>query len=145
MTWNLPTLQEMAEARAGKPQLKGASRLEQQQADTRLTLVDEKAFLAAVRTRDKLRCRKCGRKVVIQLARAANRCEVHHLHGRRGDFRFDERFALICCHACHEQLTGKVNERWMARGTAWIDVPWKGGGVARCIDARHPVSFERIV
>lgn len=139
MTWNIPTLAEVSAQRAGRPQLKGASRLEQQQAETKLTVVDEKAFLAAVRTRDKLRCRKCGRKVVVQLARAANRCEVHHLHSRLGVLRFEDRCALCLCASCHEQLSGKVNQRWLARGTAWIDIE----GQPR-IDARALVLFERI-
>lgn len=118
---------------------KGPSRLEQDKADKPLTVVDDKTFKAIVRKRDKLRCRKCGRKVIVQMARDPSRAEVHHLHGRLGDFRFDDRFALLACMECHEQLTGKVNTKFITVGTVFIEI--KG---QPCIDARQPVKFERV-
>lgn len=118
---------------------KGQSRLEKQVEAKPLTVVDEKAFKKAIRKRDGKFCRCCQRKVVVQLERAANRAENHHLHGRRGDFRFDDRFALQVCMACHEKLTGRVNEKWRAIGTVFIEI--KG---QPCIDARAVVTFQRI-
>lgn len=134
-----PTMDQIAAERRGKPIPKGPSRLEQQKAEHPITVVDERAFLGTVRKRDKLRCRKCGRKVLVQLARGDKRAEVHHLYGRRGDFRFDDRFALLVCMTDHEKLTGKVNEKWRTVGTVFIEIK----GVA-LIDARAPVTFERV-
>lgn len=139
MSWNLPTLAEQSAKLAFRPQPKGASRLEKLKAETKLIVVDEAAFKAIVRKRDRLRCRKCGRKVVVQMARGVKRCEVHHLYGRRGDMKFDDRFAICVCGECHEQLTGRVNEKWITVGTMFLDV--KGH---QLIDARHPVLFERV-
>lgn len=116
------------------------SRLEQKVAEKKLSVVDEKAFLKAVRTRDQMHCRCCLRKVMITISLVPARAEVHHLHGRRGDFRFDDRFALLACKSCHEKLTGNVNEKWIAIGTVFIEI--KG---QPCIDARQPVTFQRVV
>ena len=140
---NLPTLAEQSSRLAFKPKPKGKSRLEQMADVKPLTVVDEKAFKKDVRARDGKTCRKCGCRVKVQMERDPRRAEIHHLHGRRGDFRFDSRFAIQVCMTCHEGLTGKVNEKWITVGTVFIDVPWKSGGVAKCIDARHPVTFER--
>lgn len=134
---DLPTLADMANA--PRSFAKGASRLEKKEAAKPLTVVDEKAFKAIVRKRDNLRCRMCGRKVIVQLARDQKRCEIHHLHGRIGVLRFEPNCAICVCAVCHEKLTGKVNERWIAIGMKflWID------GLRR-IDARCPIHFERV-
>ncbi len=136
---NLPTLADVEAMRRGKPIPKGPSRLERQVIEEKRSVVDEKAFLAAVRTRDKLHCRMCKRKVVVQLARAAKRAECHHLYGRRGAFRYDDRFAICTCATCHERLTGKVNEKYIPVGTAFLEVDGK-----HLIDARAPMTFARI-
>jgi hypothetical protein len=44
------------------------------------------------------------------------------------------------CAFCHERLTGRVNERWIIKGTQFYD-----GGDQPLIDATYPVEFERIV
>lgn len=139
MSFNLPTLAEISAERAFKPQPKGKSRLEVQVDAKPLTVVDEKAFKKEIRERDGKTCRYCGVKVLYQLARHPRRAENHHLHGRRGDFRHDARFALQACATCHEKLTGKVNEKWRTVGTVFVDI--KGQS---CIDARFPVTFERV-
>lgn len=117
---------------------KGPSRVEVKEAARPLILVDDQAFKKIVRKRDKHHCRMCLRKVVVQLAAIGKRAEVHHVHGRRGAFKFDDRFALLVCLTCHEKLTGKVNEKWIVVGTNFIEIH----GV-RYIDARQPVTFAR--
>lgn len=121
------------------PQPKAQSRLQEQKVERKLTVVTERDFLKTVRDRDRMRCRKCGRKVIIILSRVPERAEVNHLHGRRGDLRFEDRCALLMCCECHEQCTGRVNEKWRVVGTAFIEI--KGQSY---IDARQPVTFERI-
>jgi hypothetical protein len=139
MTW-IAGLMTLAEARRiPKPVPKGASRLQQQTASEIQAAKDEKVFLERVRHRDRMRCRKCGRKVVVQLARSAKRAEVHHLYGRRGWFRYEPRCAILVCGACHEALTGKVAERWRVVGTVMFQV-----NRTACIDANATVTFERI-
>ncbi len=137
MPLNLPTL---ASQRA-QPQAcpKGKSRLETTQAEKKLTVVDERAFKAEVLKRDRGRCRMCGRKVLKALARIPERAEVHHLHGRLGDLRFEARAAILVDCQCHEKLTGRVAEKWIAIGSRF----WTLNG-DKLIDARARVTFQRV-
>ena len=139
MTLNLPTLAEMDAERRGKPIPKGASRLQDTQAQKKLDVIDERKFKTDVWTRDKGRCRQCGRKVVKGLARIPERGEVHHLHGREGDLRFESRCAMLACLSCHEKLTGKVNEKWIVVGTTF----WMLHG-QKVISANAKLKFERV-
>lgn len=141
----LPSAIDVEAERAGKPLPKGKSRLEQKAEAKPLTKVDEKAFKAEVWTRDEGRCRKCARKVLKTLARVPERGEVHHLHGRRGDLRFEAKSAILTCATCHEQLTGRVSEKWVAvpatKGVWWWSTHSDG---TRWIDARKRLRFERV-
>lgn len=107
---DLPTMAEVAAARAGKPIPKPKTRLEETIEQRPLTKVDEKAFRAEVWTRDKSICRCCGRKVQKVFGRVPERGEVNHIHGRTGDLRFEVRAAILMCLLCHERFTGRVNE-----------------------------------
>lgn len=109
----LPTVADVDAQRHGKPLGKGKTRLEVTIEQRPLTKVDEKAFKSAVWRRDRNRCRCCGRKVQQVLARVPERGEVHHIHGRRGDLRFEVKSAILVCLRCHERLTGKVNAHRM--------------------------------
>lgn len=75
-----------------------------------LIRVNEQKFRGEVWFRDRHRCRCCGRKVVKTLARVPERGEVHHIHGRIGDLRYDSRAALLLCLQHHERVTGRVNQ-----------------------------------
>lgn len=134
----VPDAEDVAVLRAGKPLLKGPSRLEVKTADDKLTLVNERALKKDVWKRDKGICRWCLRKVVKTIEHIAERGEVHHLHGRLGDLLFEAKCAVLVCLSCHEKLTGKVNEKWFAVGTKF----WKLHGV-KVIDARAPLKWER--
>lgn len=119
---------------------KGLSRLQEVKAEQKLTVVDERTFKTEVWTRDAGCCRMCGRKVRKGVGRVPTRGEVHHLHGRRGDLRFESKATILVCLECHEKLTGRVNERWIAVGSAF----WTLKG-AMLIDARAPITFQRAV
>lgn len=135
---NLPTLAEVQAARAGHPMPKGKSRLEVREAADKLTVVDDKTFRLTVCKRDGYRCRVCGRKVIVTLRRERLRAEVHHLHGRTGDLRFDDRFAVCVCLADHERLTGKIGgHRLVALGTKHITT-----AQGTFIDARAPIVWR---
>lgn len=140
-TPNLDGLMTMAEAaakRAGKPIEKPKTRLQETIAERALVKVDEKAFKAEVWKRDKDRCRCCGRKVQKILGRVPERGEVHHIHGRVGDLRFEARSALLLCLTCHERVTGRVNEhRLIIHPTKTFQIRQ-----GRFIDARAPVTFQ---
>ncbi len=138
----LPTMAEMDAERRGKPLLKGQSRLERAVEDETLTVVDAKAFKSEVRARDRYHCRKCLRAVTVLVSRVPERAEVHHIHGRHGDLRFDSRCALLLCLRCHEQVTGRVNERWIIIATVTLTIPSLPG--RELTDARYPVQFERV-
>jgi hypothetical protein len=138
----LPTIAEVAEARRGKTQFKGLSRLEMSIAAKRLMVVDDKTFKRQVRSRDHFCCRKCRRKVQPTASRVPDRAEVHHVHGRHGDLRFEERCAILLCLKCHEGITGRINERWIIVPTQTFTMPQYPG--RELCDARQPVTFERI-
>jgi len=87
---------------------KGKTRLEQKIDARPLKTVNEQQFKKIIRERDRMRCRRCGRKVIVTLARVPERAEVHHVHGRTGDLRFDDRAALLLCAEHHEQVTGQA-------------------------------------
>lgn len=133
------TLAEVESLRRKGPISKGPSRLELAMEAQKLTVIDEKAFRAAVIKRDGLICRCCGRKVIRTLARVPERLEVHHVHGRRGDLKFEEKAAMVLCLKCHEKVTGRVNEKVGIIGTKTFMF-----GQRELIDAREPVLFKRV-
>lgn len=125
---------------------KPASRLQSRKVESKIAVVDEKAFKWEVWDRDGGHCRWCTRVVVRGMGRIPERGEVHHLHGRQGDLRFDSRAAILVCCECHEKLTGKVAEKWVVEPQ-----PRSGGffvantkhGRQECIDGRKPIQFVR--
>lgn len=125
------------------PLWKGKTRLEQRTEAKPLTTVTEKEFKASVWTRDRKRCRCCGRKVQKVMDRIPERGEVHHLHGRGGELRFEAKAAVLVCLRCHERLTGRVSEKWTATGTKFFEVRDKAG-IHNYIDARFPIHFARV-
>jgi 5-methylcytosine-specific restriction endonuclease McrA len=133
---NLPTLAEVERSRRGKALAKGPTRLERAMDARKFTKADEQKFRDTVWHRDKGQCRCCGRKVLKMMGRVENRGEVHHIHGRLGDLRCEPRAALLLCLACHERVTGRVNEsRVKLIGTKTFN---KGAYT----DARYPVVFK---
>ncbi len=135
----LPTLAEVAAARAGKPIPKGTTRLQDVVKARPLTKVTDKDFKQDVWTRDKNRCRCCGRKVQKILGRVPERGEVHHVHGRTGDLRFESKTALLLCLTCHERVTGKVNDKLVIVPTKFVEI--KG---EKYTDARAKVTFREM-
>lgn len=137
----LPTPEEMyaERLRKGTGVPKGPSRLQERQAEKPLTYVDEKAFKAAVVKRDGNFCRCCKRMVFAVVERVPTRREIHHIHGRRGDLRFEPKSALVLCCECHEKVTGRVNEKVVIVPTkTWL---YQGRELT---DARFKVRFEKV-
>lgn len=133
---NLPTMDETAAARRG-PIRKGPSRLETKMEERPLVLIDERAFRTAVRERDRHHCRCCGRRVRYTLTLCPERGEIHHIHGKRGDLRFEERAALLLCCQCHQRVTGRVNDRLLIVATKTFRLSGE-----EYTDARAIVHFE---
>lgn len=129
---------EVAKAREGKPIAKGPTRLEKVEEARKLTTIDEKEFKRQVRARDKDRCRCCGRKVLYVLDRVPERGEVNHIHGRRGDLRFEVRAAILMCLKCHERFTGKVNAHRLQIIASKTFTIRQG----TFTDATYPVTFQ---
>lgn len=125
--------------RKAGPILKGPTRLEKTIEARPLVKVDDKAFKASVWHRDRKRCRWCGRKVEKVLGRVPERGEVHHIHGRGGDLRFEPNTALLLCLLDHERVTGRLNEKWIIVPTQTVTIHGQ-----RYTDARHPVTFKRV-
>lgn len=135
---DLPTVAEQAATQAGQPIPKGKTRLEVKMDAKPLTKVDEKAFKAEVWKRDRNHCRCCGRKVIKSLARVPERGEVNHIHGRRGDLRFEVRAALLMCLKCHERFTGRVNAHRLQIIASQTFTIRQG----TFTDATYPVTFR---
>lgn len=136
---NLPTPEDVYRMRKGSPIAKGPTRLEKVVVERKLTKVTDKDFKKDVWTRDKSHCRCCGRKVLKTISRVPERGEVHHVHGRRGDLRFESRAALLLCLTCHERVTGKVNDKLTIVPSKTFDL--KG---EKYTDARAPVKFQEM-
>lgn len=120
------------------PQPKPKTRLQERMEARPLTKVDEKAFKAEVWHRDKSQCRCCGRKVQKVMGRVPERGEVHHIHGRTGDLRFEAKAAILACLVCHELLTGRVNKHRMVIIASKTFSTRQG----TFTDARYPVRFQ---
>jgi|ERR1043165_3501616 hypothetical protein len=123
-----------------RPQPKPESRLQQRQATKKLEELAERNLKRAVWERDKGHCRMCDRRVSRELTRVPYRGEVHHLHGRIGDLRYEPRAAILLCLADHERVTGRVAERWNVIGSKFWSLP----GWTKLIDANARVRFERV-
>ena len=78
------------------------------------------------------------RKVIKSLARVPERGEVHHLHGRAGDLRFEPRAAVLVCLRCHERLTGRVNAHRLVVVSSQTFTIRQG----TLTDATFPVQFK---
>lgn len=117
---------------------KGKTRLQETTEARTLTKVTEKDFKAEVWTRDKSHCRCCGRKVQKIVGRVPERGEVHHIHGRTGDLRFEARAAILLCLSCHEKVTGKVNQGRLVVVASKTFTMRQG----TFTDAREPVKFQ---
>lgn len=137
---DLPTLADVAAARVGKPLPKGKTRLQTAMDAKPLTKVDEQQFKAEVWRRDRSHCRCCGRKVQKTLGRVPARGEVHHLHGRTGDLRFESRAAVLLCLRCHERVTGRVNQHRVVVVASRTFTTGQG----TFTDARYPVTFRAV-
>ncbi len=102
----LLTAAEVDALRRGKPIAKGSTRLDARTDDERDDKAAERAWRKAVIARDGHVCRCCERKVVQQLALAANRLEVHHVAPRADQaVRWDPRNGIVLCAECHEKVT----------------------------------------
>lgn len=126
------------------PQPKLKSRVQDVKDDRKITVVSEKDFRIEVWFRDQHMCRFCLRKVLKTIARVPERGEVHHVYGRRGDFRYDARFALLLCLECHEKVTGRVAEKWIIEPTPLTVFLQVAGIPHDLIDARGPLTFVRV-
>lgn len=105
----------------------------------------ERTFKLAIWIRDGAKCRKCHRKVQKSLARIASRGEKHHGYGRIGALRYAVKSALLLCLSCHEQLTGRVAEKWCLapmRGSRYWTMRDRPQPY---LDLDGPVTFQRVV
>lgn len=118
---------------------KGPTRLERKIEERKLTTISEKEFKSQIWKRDRSHCRCCGRKVIKSIELIPERGEVHHIHGRGKELRFEARAALLLCLSCHEKVTGKVNEKVRILSTKTFRM-----GDRDYIDAREPVVFEKV-
>lgn len=135
---DLLTPEQVYELRKGKPIAKGETRVQEITRKRPLVKVTDADFKLIVWKRDKDRCRCCGRKVAKVLTRLPERGEVHHVHGRLGDLRFEPRAALLVCLACHERITGKVNDKLVIVPTKFFEL-----NNEKYTDARAKVTFRK--
>lgn len=78
--------------------------------------------------------------MIKTISRVPERGEVNHIHGRRGDLRFEARAAILMCLECHEKFTGRVNEhRLQIIASKTFTTPQ-----GTFTDARFPVTFKKV-
>ena len=81
---------------------------------------------------------------VVIAAKPGREAEPVQKFEPQGWLRFEANAAILTCCTCHEQLTGRVAEKWITKPTAatwWFSVDSNG---QRYIDARKPLAFERV-
>lgn len=118
---------------------KGASRLEDRTAEDKENEKKDEKFRRDIYRLDKGVCRCCGRKVERKIDRVVDQAQVHHVHGRIGDLRWELRNGILLCASCHERVTGKVNDRLQIIGTKFYRLDKQ-----RLINAREKVRFEKV-
>ncbi len=106
----LPSLAQMQALRRATPKGAAPSRLEERQAERKTAAKQEAEFRQAVRTRDRGRCRCCGRAVITTIALDSRQAQVHHIHGRGKGLRYEVRAALVLCLECHQRVTGMIGK-----------------------------------
>lgn len=134
---DLPTLAEVQAERAGRPNWKPSTRLEDRvEANTRDAQQLEQ-WRCRVRFRDRERCRVCGVRTVRTRALDPKRGEAHHIVSRTNPVtRYDVRNGVHVCLACHQQfkkhrlfVTGTPGQRFTAGKHSY----W---------DANQPLAFS---
>jgi hypothetical protein len=105
---------------------------------------DEKAlekWRLACRTRDKGKCRVCGRKVIVTLKRIPKQATTHHIEGRANRaLRHDQRNGLTCClEPCHDLLQRR--ELVIVQDKAHLFTLEPSG--KHFWNADHPMEFKR--
>lgn len=140
----LSTLNGSADTAERKPIEKGKSTLQRSTENERDEKALETVWQAAVWLRDKDHCRKCKRKCVKGGKRIEARGEVHHVEGRAIQaIRWLRKNGALLCAGCHEQVTGRVNERWIIVATKTYIVLVKG--VATTFrNADKTLRFEKV-
>jgi hypothetical protein len=136
----LETLDQVQARRAGKPIEKGESRLQKTAREQKDETKQERAWFKAIDKRDKGVCRWCARKTVATIKRVPERREHHHVSGRVVEaIRWDKRNGITLCCACHERVTGKVNERFVieSKHTFTVDA-------VQYLNADKRVKFTRV-
>lgn len=137
---NLPTLADTPRGgwRDGQPE---PTRLQKKAAEDKDDRKAEAKWRAEVWKRDGGCCRWCHREVRKCLELVPTRGECHHVVPRvNRQTRWDPRAALLLCAACHERLTGKVNEKCVIVATHVFKV----NGI-EYPDASKRVRFKRVV
>ncbi len=135
---DLPTLADVQRTRRAMP--KGQTRLALKIEKTTRATAAEKTFRAQVIARDGKICRCCGRRVVATIALVANRLEVHHIHGRASELRYESRCAVVLCKFCHERVTGTIG-----RHRLFVFASQTFGTVHGIFtDATYPVTFREL-
>jgi hypothetical protein len=116
------------------------TRLDRAIANKAARLLDAKklrAWAFEVKTRDKWRDRKTGRRVLRTLNLDPDRAEAHHVASKDDHaVRYDVRNGICLSLATHDAVT---RGQLAIEGTAWFSI--KG---TRYIDATHAVIFVRL-
>lgn len=102
----------------------------------------ERGFKRTVIDRDEGCCRKCGCRTIRRLQPHPRRGEVHHVHGRDGSLKYDERGGILLCSACHEAVT--YNRVLIVATRRSIFFVWtdKAGRQHKLLNCYGPVKFE---
>lgn len=136
-----PTLVDLQRQRYAPPKVAaGQSRRELNTSDDKAEEKAEKLWHKGLKKRDGDTCRWCQRRVVDTLDRVNERREHHHINGRVVKaIRWMVKNGLQLCGACHDRVTGKVNERFLIHSKHKFTVD----GV-QYIDGDKQVRYQRV-
>lgn len=122
------------------PVPKGRTRLDLKMDRVQEDDTAEEQWRRLVRERDEYHCRWCRRRVVVTIELVPDRAECHHLIRRDVEaVRWDVRNGLLLCLACHQRVTGKVQEKFLVVATVLYvldEVEYPNGS--------EPVEFKRV-
>lgn len=138
---DLMTMDQVRAARAGKPLWKSSVlRMDEKAAVEKVDAKFLAQWRAAVRRRDRGRCRVCGIKTVQTLELDPKRGEAHHIVSRTCQVtRYDVRNGLHTCLRCHSRF--KARKLFVTGKASQMFKVGLGITAKSYLDASYPLEF----
>lgn len=137
----LPTLAQVQAARAGKPNWKRPTRLDDATAADKDDAKKLRQWAAAVKARDGGLCRVCGVQTIGTCELDERRGENHHIVSRTNPVtRHDRRNGLHVCLRCHRRF--KAHKLFVVGTAAQLYRTGRGVSAKWYLNADLPLTFS---